>query len=121
MRNGLVVAALLAFVVQTTAVWAADVGGSYSAAGTNFDGSTYKGRAEITVSSNSTCRIVWHIAGADWKGVCMRANETLVAAYKYKDNIGLVYYKINENGVLDGIWTLADHDGAGKELLTPER
>ncbi len=121
MRKKLAFAASLALLAQSAGALAAEVGGRYSVTGTNFDGSTYTGTAEITVSSNTTCRIVWHISGSDWKGICMRANDTLAAAYKYKNTIGLVHYDIKPNGVLDGIWTMADQDGAGTDVLTPQR
>ncbi|MGP0059375.1 MAG: hypothetical protein ACLPID_08835 [Beijerinckiaceae bacterium] len=114
-------AASLALLAQSAGAWAAEVGGQYSVSGTNFDGSAYRGTAEITVSSNSTCRIVWHISGAEWKGICMRANDTLEAAYQYKNTFGLVHYEIKPDGMLDGIWTMADRDGAGTEALTPQQ
>jgi hypothetical protein len=126
MRKQLVCAASLAFLAQVAGASfagasAAEVGGRYSVKGTNFDGSAYTGKAEIMVSSNSTCRIDWHIGGDEWKGICMRANDTLVAAYKYKTTFGLVYYEIKSDGVLDGIWTIADQDGTGKDVLTPQQ
>ena len=121
MKTGLALAAALTILAPGCA-FAADVGGNYSANGTNFDGSTYSGSVEISVTSNTTCRIVWHIAGADSKGICMRANDdSFVAAYKMKNAVGLVYYTIKSDGVLDGVWTIADQDGAGKEVLTPRK
>ena len=120
MGKTLAFAASLALLAQSTGAWAADVGGRYTVAGTNFYGSIYKGTAEITVSSNSTCRIVWHIGASDWKGICMRVNDSLAAAYQYKNTIGLVHYDIKPDGVLDGIWTMADRDGAGTDVLTPQ-
>ncbi len=105
----------------TNLVSAAEVGGKYTVAGTNFDGSKYSGTAELTVSSNSTCHIVWHTGSSSGsKGICMRVNDVLVAGYTMKGGaVGLVAYKIKDNGVLDGIWTVADEDGAGTDVLTP--
>jgi hypothetical protein len=121
MKEKFVVVALLALIAQSSDAAAADVGGKYTVAGTYFDGSGYSGTAEITVSSNSTCKIVWNLGGSISKGICMRANDVLVAAYKSGDAVGLVYYDIKPDGVLDGIWTIADKDGAGKDVLTPSR
>jgi len=98
---------------------AADVGGHYTVQGTNFDGSKYSGEADITVSSNTTCRIVWKTGETTSKGICMRVNDVLVAAYGLNGEIGLVAYRILDNGVLDGVWTMADKDGAGTDVLTP--
>ncbi|MGO9005314.1 MAG: hypothetical protein ACLQIQ_18315 [Beijerinckiaceae bacterium] len=120
MRKKIAFAASLALLAQSAGAWAADVGGRYNVTGTNFDGSAYTGTAEITVTSNSTCRIVWHIGASDWKGICMRVNGTLAAAYQYKNTIGLVHYDIKKDGVLDGVWTMADRDGAGTDVLTPQ-
>jgi hypothetical protein len=50
----------------------------------------------------------------------MRVNDVLVAGYTMKGGaFGLVAYKIKDDGVLDGIWTIADQDGAGTDVLTP--
>ncbi len=108
--------AALAFI---SAAHAADVGGHYTVEGTNLDRSAYSGTADITVSSNSTCRIVWHTGGTNSNGICMRDNDMLVAAYVLNGEVGLVAYKIKDDGTLDGIWTMADKNGAGTDVLTP--
>lgn len=121
MKTTGIIAAALALALQTTGVMAAPrVGGRYTIDGTNFDGSHYGGTVEITVSSNTTCRIAWHIGKDNWYGICMRVDDALVAGYKLGNATGLVHYYIKPDGVLGGVWTLADHDGAGKEVLTPE-
>jgi hypothetical protein len=95
-------------------------GGEYDVRGTNPDGSKYKGTAEITVTSNSTCRIVWHIGKDESDGICMRNGIALAASYILGDDIGLVIYEIRDDDTLDGLWTIADHDGTGTELLIPQ-
>jgi hypothetical protein len=95
-------------------------GGQYDVRGTNLDGSKYKGTAEITVTSTTTCRIVWHIGEDTSDGICMRNGIALAAAYQLKDKIGLVIYEIRDDDTLDGIWTVADQDGSGTELLIPQ-
>lgn len=102
-----------------SAAWAADVGGHYTVAGTNLDGSSYSGTADITVSGDSTCHIVWHTGGTDSSGICMRVNDVLVAGYVLNGDVGLVAYTIKDDGTLDGVWTIADKNGAGKDVLTP--
>lgn len=95
------------------------VGGSYDVKGTNFDGSPYRGRAEITVSSNTTCRITWKTGDTTSEGFCMRDDYSLAAAYVLGDEVGLVIYQIEKDGTLRGVWTIKDKSGAGTEVLTP--
>jgi hypothetical protein len=109
----------LGLIASASLAQAADVGGKYTVAGTNFDGSKYSGDAEITVSSNTTCVIAWHTGSTESKGICMRVNDMLVAAYDLNGQVGLVAYTIKSDGVLDGIWTMANKDGAGTDVLTP--
>ena len=87
--------------------------------GVNPDGSKYGGTAEITVTSKNTCRIVWDV-GTESSGICMRNGIALAAGYVLKDKIGLVIYEIRDDGILDGIWTVADQDGVGSEVLIPK-
>jgi hypothetical protein len=49
----------------------------------------------------------------------MRRSNVLSAAYSLNNVIGLVIYEIKPDGVLDGIWTIADQPGAGTDVLTP--
>jgi hypothetical protein len=100
--------------------FAQDVGGTYKVKGTNFDGSAYSGTAKITSSSNSTCRIEWKTGGSTSAGFCMLAGDALAAAYKLNDSVGLVLYKLESDGTLNGVWTIADKSGAGTEILTPQ-
>ncbi len=95
-------------------------GGEYDVRGTNPDGSKYKGTAEITVTSNSTCRIVWQIGSDESDGICMRNGIALAASYILGKDVGLVIYEIRDDDTLDGLWTIADHDGIGTELLIPQ-
>lgn len=111
--------AALGLVASASFAQAADVGGKYKVTGTNLDGSKYSGDAEITVSSNTTCHIAWHTGGTESKGICMRVGDVLVAGYELNGEVGLVAYEIKSNGVLDGVWTVANKDGAGTDVLTP--
>ena len=50
----------------------------------------------------------------------MRNDDSFAAAYKMKDGaVGLIIYKMDKDGTMDGIWTLSGKDGAGTEVLTP--
>jgi hypothetical protein len=109
----------LALMALVSSAEATEVGGHYRVAGTNLDGSKYEGTADITVSSNSTCHIVWHTGGTNSEGICMPVNDVLVAGYALNGAVGLVAYTIKDDGTLDGVWTVADKDGAGTDVLTP--
>jgi hypothetical protein len=49
----------------------------------------------------------------------MRHGDTLAAAYVMSGAIGLIVYQIKPDGVLDGVWTIADQAGSGTDVLTP--
>ena len=95
------------------------VGGKYTVRGTNPDGSAYGGTAEITPSGD-TCRMIWH-TGSTSRGICMLANKSFAASYRLGDSYGLVIYEVQPDGILKGVWTVADQTGAGTETLTPAR
>jgi hypothetical protein len=99
---------------------AQSIGGSYSVAGTNLDGSNYTGTVEITLTSDTTCEIVWETNGAGSNGICSRNDDSFAAAYVMGEAVGLVIYKVQDDGILDGLWTIAGKEGTGTEVLTPE-
>ena len=101
--------------------FAQDIGGRYRVAGTNLDGSSYTGLAQITLTSSTTCQIDWKTGDTTSTGICMRNDNAFAAAYVLGDSTGLVVYEIKPNGVLDGIWTIAGQDGSGTETLTPTK
>jgi hypothetical protein len=113
--------ALLAFLGLASVALSAEIGGRYRVAGTNLDGSKYGGTVDITISSDTDCHIVWHSEGPDLNGICMRGPETFVAAYVDQGAAGLVLYKIEADGTLNGVWTEDAHKGIGADVLTPER
>jgi hypothetical protein len=104
-----------------TAASAQNVGGRYQVIGKNFNGSSYSGTAEITVTSNNTCRIVWVTGSTTSRGICMRNANAFSAGYVLNGKVGLVIYEMKPDGSLDGLWTIADQDGVGAERLVPVR
>jgi len=116
-RFGLALACAL---MSAVPAMAADLGGTYKIAGKNIDGSSYSGKAEITVTSENTCRITWN-TGSVQNGICMRNGSAFTAAYVFSSGtVGLIIYEIEDNGSLKGLWTIADQKGVGEEVLTPE-
>lgn len=115
----LVLAGLLALATCSLAS-AQDIGGSYAVTGTNIDGSSYTGTAEITVLSETTCAIEWTTGDTTSTGVCMRNGIAFAAAHVQNDILGLLIYEVYEDGSMEGIWTVTGQDGVGTETLTPQ-
>ncbi|MBN9217426.1 MAG: hypothetical protein J0I79_05685 [Mesorhizobium sp.] len=119
MRKLILCLALLGFTALPAA--AQSIGGTYTVAGTNFDGSKYGGEATITLTSETTCTIHWETGGSSSDGICMRNDDAFSAGYVMGKDIGLVVYKVDEDGSLHGLWTIAGKDGNGTEVLTPKK
>ena len=117
MKAGILAAALA---MAACAVAAQDVTGHYRVKGTNLDGSIYEGEALITATSDVTCEIVWQTGGSTSSGICMRDGNALAAGYELGGKVGLVIYLIQDDGTLDGTWTVAGVNAVGTEILTPE-
>ncbi|MGX9144534.1 hypothetical protein [Mesorhizobium sp. 128a] len=118
MRTVLISLAMLGFLVAPAA--AQSIGGTYTVAGTNFDGSKYGGEATITLTSETTCTIHWETGGSSSDGICMRNDNAFSAGYVMGKEIGLVVYKVEDDGSLHGLWTIAGKNGSGTEVLTPK-
>ncbi len=120
MTGRLYTAAIAACLLALPAAASAqDIGGRYKVEGTNFDGSRYTGTAVIALTSKSTCTINWD-TGSIAKGICMRNGSSFAASYIMGKAIGLVIYRINNDGSMEGLWTVAGDDGVGTETLTPQ-
>jgi len=98
---------------------AQSIGGGYTVAGTNLDGTTYSGTAAIVLTSETTCVIKWVTGSTESEGICMRNGDSFAAGYVSGDVTGLVIYKVLPDGTLDGLWTIANNGGSGTEVLTP--
>jgi len=94
--------------------------GAYSVDGTNLDGSPYKGTAVVKLLSNTTCEIDWTTGSTTSVGLCMMMDGVVAAAYRQGDNVGVTMYHINDDGSLEGAWTVAGQNGSGSEKLTPQ-
>ena len=96
-----------------------DIGGRYQVAGTNLNGTTYSGEAEITLTSDTTCEISWTTGATTSAGICMRNDDSFSAAYRMGEEVGLVIYKVSADGSMQGLWTIAGNGGSGTEVLMP--
>ena len=108
-----------ALMLAGSAAAAQDVTGHYLVKGTNLDGSIYVGEAQITATSEFTCEIVWQTGGSTSSGICMRDGNAFSAGYELNGKVGLVIYLIQDDGTLDGTWTVAGVNAVGTEVLTP--
>ena len=111
----------LALLALVSTASAAEIGGRYTVVGTNLDGSKYSGAVDITIASDTRCTIVWTTGGQTLPGICMRAPGAFAAAFGTGGGAGLVLYKILPDGTLDGLWTVANKQGVGTDVLTPDR
>jgi hypothetical protein len=117
MKTITLAAAMLA--AATASGQAQSIGGNYTVAGTNLNGSTYGGTASIELTSETTCVIHWVTGPTTSDGICMRNGDSFAAAYVGDGYSGLVIYKVLPDGSLNGLWTIANNGGAGTEILTP--
>ena len=111
--------ALPALLLSAHVATAQDLAGSYQVTGTNLDGSAYSGEADITLSSDVTCEIVWKTGATTSTGICMRNGNAFAAGYELNGAVGLIIYMIEDDGTLTGNWTIAGMNAVGTEVLTP--
>ena len=95
------------------------IGGHYKVDGTNLDGSPYTGEAEITLTSETTCVIKWMTGSTELTGICSRNDDAFAAGDVMGDAVDLVIYKMQPDGSMHGLWTIAGKEGNGTEKLTP--
>ncbi|WP_246505898.1 hypothetical protein [Mesorhizobium silamurunense] len=50
----------------------------------------------------------------------MRNDNAFSAGYVMGKEIGLVVHKVEKDGSLHGLWTIAGQNGNGTEVLTPK-
>lgn len=121
--NGLRYSAVAAALLGSVSVAGAQqITGTYQVIGDNANGTGYRGVAEISGTAGGNCGIRWAIPNTPpTQGFCMRQGNVLAAAYRLGNAIGLVVYRIGDNGVLDGTWSIAGQEGVGRERLVPQR
>jgi hypothetical protein len=114
--NKITLSACILTALSLPAAAQADIGGRYEVAGTNLNGTTYSGEAEITLTSETTCEIAWTTGATTSAGICMRNDDSFSAAYRMGEEVGL---KVSDDGSMQGLWTIAGNGGSGTEVLTP--
>ncbi|MFI0849308.1 hypothetical protein [Mesorhizobium sp. IMUNJ 23232] len=96
---------------------AADITGHYRMEGVDTKGNSYSGSADISMSSESNCRIKF---SDGFGGICLVSGDQLAVAYDVHGKLGLSLYEIGSDGSLDGTFIDDYHGGGvGREKLTP--
>jgi hypothetical protein len=98
---------------------AQSVGGSYTVAGTGPDGSAYTGAAEITIDG-ADCRLMMAFGNGEVSGSCLQGDGVLATSDVAGGALTLVLYRVQPDGVLNGIWSVSGMAGTGTEVLTPK-
>jgi len=111
--------AVAALCALTLPAMAQTVGGSYTVAGANPDGAAYAGTAEITLDGDN-CTMTWAFGNGTATGACLQADGVLATSYATDGVVTLVLYRVQADGVLNGMWRVAGITGAGTEVLTPK-
>src|SRR5258708_12521295 len=96
------------------------VRGTYSASGTNADGSSYTGTAEITLNGPA-CSISWQTGGSSSTGTCLLTGTAFGASYQLGDTPGLAVYQLQPDGTLIGQWTTTGAPAVGSAPLPPTK
>ena len=97
---------------------AQDLSGQYTVKRT-FDGWSSEGTAEIRMTSNTTCEVSWVMPGFVSGGICVLDGNALAAAYELEDVVGLVIYRVQDDGTLNGVSIVAGQLGWATDVLTP--
>ncbi len=88
------------------------VAGVYKVAGTNPNGSRYRGMLVLNEAGNGQYEFIWWIAGQKFRGVGELAGRMMVVDWNSQKP---VVYTFEQDGVLDGEWA----DGSATDVLTP--
>jgi hypothetical protein len=118
-KASLALTILLAICLSVPAL-AADIEGTYAAAGSNPGGKgQYKGNVIIS-KTGETYKVVWSV-GAAYVGTGIVVGDVLSVAYadENKQWFGIVAYRIKSGGkVLEGLWSGHNGRNLGTETLT---
>jgi hypothetical protein len=93
--------------------------GLYDVTGTNLDGTTYTGLAQIQTAGLASFAIRWRIGNQTVEGVGFASGRTVTVAYGLQQRPGLGIYTLNADGSLEGEWTIVGANANGTERLVP--
>jgi hypothetical protein len=93
--------------------------GLYDVTGTNLDGTTYAGVAQIRSVGLNSFVIVWRVGTNLVEGAGMASGRTIAVTYGSAQRPGIGIYVLNPDGSLDGEWTIVGAPAIGRERLVP--
>ena len=93
----------------------------YDVVGTNPDGSNYAGTATIEVISDKTFTIRWDTGSSVLEGFGMRMSDWSPRLIPIESAPGLIIYKVDDRGVLNGLWSIRGRDEHRNGAATPQK
>jgi hypothetical protein len=111
------VLALALIVLATPALAQRD--GLYDVTGTNLDGTSYSGVAQIRAVGLNSFAIVWRVGTTLVEGAGMASGRTIAVTYGSAQRPGIGIYQLNPDGSMDGEWTIVGAPAIGRERLVP--
>ena len=93
----------------------------YDLVGTNANGSRYTGIVQMMQDGPGTFRVRWMVNNGTVEGVGIKTGNILSAAYLEGGKITVCHYVIDQNGLMQGRWTLQGTRATGTEVLTPSK
>jgi hypothetical protein len=112
-----VLLALAALLFATPAMAQRD--GLYDVSGTNLDGTSYTGLAQIRTVGINSFNILWRIGDQIVEGVGIASGRTIGVAYGMAQRPGMGIYTLNPDGSMEGEWTIIGAPSIGRERLVP--
>jgi len=106
--------------VQRSATPSADIAGKYIVAGTNEDGSPYRGELEV-IRHGDVYQFRWN-AGQQYDGIGIRNGNVVAVAFTQGakgKGCAVVSYQILADGTLDGAWGYWGVNERGTERAQP--
>ncbi len=124
----LAIAAICAVTLAVTTAYAEaappDLSGTYRCVGTSDQGTKYTGQVQIK-KVRKGYQITWVVGKTKYSGIGFVDEDRFSVAWTVKTPngtaIGVVLYKIKENGSLEGKWTDPSLNGVYDETLVPIR
>jgi hypothetical protein len=93
--------------------------GVYEVSGTNLDGTAYTGLAQIRAIGINSFSIVWRIGNTIIEGAGIASGRTVAVSYGQAQRPGMGIYQLNQDGSMDGEWTIVGAPAIGRERLVP--
>ena len=93
--------------------------GIYEVSGTNLDGTSYTGLAQIRAVGINSFSIVWRIGNTIIEGAGIASGRTVAVSYGQAQRPGMGIYQLNPDGSMDGEWTIVGAPAIGRERLVP--